>query len=389
MTNLITFLHTTAAYQAAALQLMIGEANFTAAQLGISERLPAETNQLHVAEVGPVSRGVNGAVGTSNYVFGFDHGRLRSVRKTDWMKRLDPPVTNLNQFSNRISHIDTNGAYQLATQWLAKLSLDVSLLNVKFTPQVTQPTAPAPRIRAGRGELNPRSPSIKSPLPIFLVTWGERPPHDMMNPVRLRLLGTTPELLELDLRDRQFLGRPPLVVSNKAELLGPLPRPREFVERLFGGPEGYRTIAEPHKVELCVLNSRFQETEMGLPAVRAGPVVLTQTKQQKLSRILLDFDTYQWGVVKLCSPDYGVKAHFTRAQSTIDVLFCFECDILEVSVAGNTHSENFDFNHNALAKLVRQVFPRDQKIQRLEINPDEQEAYKRFIQSWEEQVLRK
>ena len=374
MTNIIAFLHTTSAYQAAALQLMIGEANFAAEQLGIPERLPVQTNRLVIAEVGPPALGVNGAVGTSNYTFGFDHGHLTSVRKRDWMKRLDPPITNVSELSKLSSRIDTNGAYQLATQWLNGLSFMVSALNERFVPQIVQ-------VPGGGAAAKTVA------LPMFQVTWGEKPPpFDMVNPLRMRLLGSTLELLELHVRDHKLCGRPPLVVSNQAKLLEPWPTPRDYVEGLFGGPEGYRAVTAPETVDLYVLNSRFREDELSLPEVRLGPVRMNGSSRQQLADILVDFDTYQWGVMKLCSVDYGVKARFIRGRSIVQVLFCFECDILEVTVDGKARNENFDFNHNALVRIIRQVFPADRRIRRLEENPDEEQGRENFIRSLREQA---
>jgi hypothetical protein len=190
----------------------------------------------------------------------------------------------------------------------------------------------------------------------------------------------------LHVRDRKVFSRPPLVVSNAAELLDPMPLPRDIVQALFGGPEGYETIAAPAAVELSLLNSRFREGEAELPEIRAGPKSVSARSQKQLSRILLDFDTYQWGVTKLCVVDYGVKARFRRAKSEVEVLFCFECDILEIKLNGRSTAENFDFNHNALVKIMRQVFPRDKKIRHLDENRDEKKNREHFVRSWIDQA---
>ena len=71
----MAFLHTTTAYQTAALQLMVGEANFTAKQLDLKEPLPivipADTNKW---EVMPPPMGVGGMILTSNFDFEFGGG---------------------------------------------------------------------------------------------------------------------------------------------------------------------------------------------------------------------------------------------------------------------------------------------------------------------------
>ncbi len=92
MTNVIAFLHTTTAYQTAALQLMVGEANFAARQLDLKESLPivvpADTNNW---EVEPPPMGLGGDITTSNYFFEFHEGRLKTIRKNDWIKKDFPP----------------------------------------------------------------------------------------------------------------------------------------------------------------------------------------------------------------------------------------------------------------------------------------------------------
>lgn len=80
MTNLLAILHTTAACQTAVLQLMIGEANFAARQLGLSERVPVVTNELVSFHVSPPPFGVTGTVSSTNYGFSFRHGRLTKMR---------------------------------------------------------------------------------------------------------------------------------------------------------------------------------------------------------------------------------------------------------------------------------------------------------------------
>jgi hypothetical protein len=374
VTNFIAFLHTTAAYQAAVVQLMIGEANFAAQQLGLPETVPTATNLLVIAEVQPPARGVGGAVGTTNYTFSFDKGRLRLLRKRDWLKKISPPGTNLFDLTRQPSLLDTNGAHQLATQWLAALDVDVAALEQNQRRHMLQ--IATPNIASGEllatAQAGQRATKILTPL--FVISWGERPPpRDFMNAARVKLLGSTKELLELDVQEDAGWKRPRLVVTNKAELLGPLPSPRHFIEELFGGRETTRIVEAPEQVTGFVLNSRFDNEESTLPEIRRGPVSISKIAARQLTKILLDFDTYYWGAMKLCDPDYGAKVRFSRGGKIVEVLFCFECDILEVTANGATRHADFNFNHNALAKIFKRIFPRDGKIQTLQINEHERE----------------
>ena len=171
MTNIIAFLHTTAAYQTAALQLMVGQANFAAQQLDLKEPLPivisADTNK---SEVMPPPMGIGGMILTSNYNFEFNKGYLVSVGKMKWLEKVSPPITNTLELANQPSLLDTNSAYQLATQWLAKISVDVSKLERKFPPQIFQISA---RRRDEDGKILPGI-SNNIAIPLFIIGWGDQ-----------------------------------------------------------------------------------------------------------------------------------------------------------------------------------------------------------------------
>jgi hypothetical protein len=378
MTNLIAFLHTTAAYQAAVLQLMVGEANFASEQLNLPERLPSATNLLAVADVWPAPMGVGGGVGSSNYVFQFEKGRLIKVLKTDWMQKLDPSATNLFELSKRPSLIDTDAAFQLATQWLSRLWVDLPAVEAKYPHHVTQMTTRIPGDRSSviprnRRGIDTASPAIQKVMtPLFTISWGDHaPPMDLSNPVRVKILGSTKELIELDIKERSVSLRPRLVLTNKAELLGPLPLPRYFVEQLLGSRIAYDTVASPARAEAFLLRES-----------NAPGKTISKGNARALANILLDFDSYYWMAQKLCAPEYGLKIRFIRDASIVDVSFCFDCDILAVTSNGATPYENFDFRHNDLVRIARKLFPRAPSIQKLEIEPDQRPKMLEMIESY-------
>src|ERR1035438_2763762 len=140
LTNVIAYLHTTLAYQSAAMQLMVGQANFDARQLHLPETLPmtvpADTNTRTVARP---PDGVTGGFATSNYLYRFNAGRLVSIQKKPQPRG---PADALSQ----PTLIDTNGAYQLATQWLAAISMDVPALE-KYPHSVIQFSTRPPAVR--------------------------------------------------------------------------------------------------------------------------------------------------------------------------------------------------------------------------------------------------
>jgi hypothetical protein len=396
MTNIIAFLHTTTAYKAAALQLMVGQANFAVQQLDLKEPVPivisADTNK---SEVMPPPMGIGGMILTSNYDFEFNKGYLLGIGKLKWLAKVSPPVTNTLELANQPSLLDTNSAYQLATQWLAKISVDVPKLERKFSPRIFQP---AGRPRDANGKFLAGVTNMIS-IPLYLIGWGDPlegflrtnrlgrplPPRrpNALDAVYVEILGTTRELLSLHIRDTNFFTQPPLILTNAAELLGPLPPPQHFVEELLGGKDAYETVAHPEKVEAWLLNTYEDQHDNGLPSERAGPKKLGSGffgtgVDKTFSDILLDFNSYGWGEMKMCIPDYGLRLRYTRGKDVVEFQLCYNCDILEVSHNGHIQQENFDFAHDKLVKAVQGAFPFDEKIGRLELDSHANERRREY-----------
>ena len=365
MTNLIAIMHTTAAYQAAVLQLLAGEANFVAQSLELNDTIPSQTNQLVEWNVSLPAMGVGGSIVTS--IYSFERGRLFSLSKRDWLRKATPEAPNLLALAGQLSRLDTNSVTRFATQSLAKLELDLSGLD-QLPGHVFQ--VPARKLdEQGR---NLRGHSNNLPTPLFQISWGSRPPPmDSFNPVKMKVLGTTPEIIDLRIREGRLLRRPPLVATNEDKLLGPLPPPRQFIAQLFGGDLASSTVSEPQRVEVSLLKGGFGEA--GALEIRTGPISPERKTAQALSKALLDFNTYKWTVNKMCSPEYGMKARFIRGGAVVEVLFCFECDILEITFAGKSRTENFDFGHHEFVAIAKKLFPKDSKIRELKRNNPQQE----------------
>ncbi|HEY4415824.1 MAG TPA: hypothetical protein VGO57_09045 [Verrucomicrobiae bacterium] len=384
ITNIVAMLHTTAAYQAAALQLMVSQANFAAKQLQLNEPLPitvpADTNKW---EVNPPPEGVGGAIFAANYSFEFSQGRLCSIQKLDWFKKISPPVENVLELASRPSLLDTNSACQLARQWLTSLSVNLAGLEKTSPPDIFQ------LIGRGRDPKGQRIIGANNILvvPLFMMGWGEDPANAMLrkrvqasgrpmphrppskySPVYVEILGTTKELLELDVRDGALFTSPALVLTNAAELLGPLPPPKHFVENLVGGKMAYEIVTHPDTVEAWLLTPDFDEQGNSIPKVRRTSVIkLSPAAVKTFSDVLADFNSYGWGYLKRCSPDYGVHLRFTGKGNTVDFDLCYQCKILEVKYNGETQQANFDPSYSAMAKAIQSVFPTDEALKKLNL----------------------
>lgn len=380
----LQFLHTTDAYQAAALEVMAGEANFTARQLDFGESIAPNTVRTNRWRVSPPPYGIGGTISSANYIFEFSQGRLLSVEKIDWLKKSAPPLGDLLDLARQPSLLNTNSAHQLAKQKLAAISVDIEALEAQFPPMIFQ--VPARRRDPSGLPLSGVSNNIA--VPLFMVGWGDdpatrlirdrmqqlnRPMPDLARPSSLnsafvQILGTTKEVVKLHVRDGKFSKRPLLQLANVAELLGPLPPPRHFVEALVGGKDAYETISKPDKAEAWLLTSGSDRPKVD----RAGPIKLTTGTAKAFSDALLNFDSYLWRDGKACVMDEGARLRFTRGTDTVDIRLCYECDMLSIRHSGSTHIPDFDPAHNALVRALQAAFPNDKIVKGLQLHGSKQ-----------------
>ncbi len=381
LTNVIAYLHTTLAYQSAAMQLMVGQVNFDAQQLHLKEVLPitvpADPDAWNVA---PPPDGIAGGFASSNYVFRFTGGKLVSiVRKSGWrnLPGADQP-----------SLIDTNGAYQLATQWLAAISVDVPALERQHPLHVIQLGSRPINLRnhvrpgptngvghePGRGVRPPppeRRPAVRpvnsrpmAMLPLFRVTWGDARPEITMD-----ILGSTKECLNLRIQDPGVIKSAPLRVANADALLGPPPPPQHFVEEFLGGKTAYDTVAHPDRVVAWLLGP--PPDDPGSLTNRTPAVSVDVNTAAMISRALTDFNSYSWLEEQGCGPEYDVRWQFTRGRDNVEILWNYNCDHVQVAHNGQSAEKDCGTARVALAQAVKTIFPRDEAVRNLSLlNPN-------------------
>jgi hypothetical protein len=85
-----------------------------------------------------------------------------------------------------------------------------------------------------------------------------------------------------------------------------------------------------------------------------------------VATVLTDPRSYDWSKAVGCLPSYGVKLSFTRGADRVDVLLCFECDIVLFEHNGEPPGlEEFTPMRPVLVRAVKQLFPDDAEIQAL------------------------
>jgi hypothetical protein len=154
------------------------------------------TNLSKLDRVRAAQVSVGGGFSTTNMQFTFRQGVLAYLSRQSQEGFEYQPPTDLPVAINEAQ------AYQLATQKLEAISVDVVALEKRLKPKVW---------RQQYGEAVLPKPEVAS---CYTIQWGESYPG-----VRVVIDGTTKELLAIDTQDAAYSRRPRLIVTNAMELL--------------------------------------------------------------------------------------------------------------------------------------------------------------------------
>ena len=198
---------TTPAYREEALRLVIEEANRVAKELHLPENLPITRTNLLEAYITPprMAQGMRaiGNITTSNYTYYVSVGN-----KFSFLVR-----THLEQEYNELkaqhlwpmSRMDTNAAYQLATQFLAAASMDVKGLNRDCNVH----------IRA----FTPEGNTGKHFVPVYWVYWAAKGQEGHGTAASVELLAPTKTIRQMHVNESKYILRKPLEITNLDFLL--------------------------------------------------------------------------------------------------------------------------------------------------------------------------
>jgi hypothetical protein len=143
------------------------------------------------------------------------------------------------------------------------------------------------------------------------------------------------------------------------------------IEDLFGGAKNVAVVANPDRVEAYRVGPLpegiyWQDAKLGDYPLIAGPVPLADATAYDVSAALLRAETYVWDWAKACIPNYGVQLSFIRGTDRVDVLLCFECDMLLIGRDGKIiGGEDFDNSRATLVRAAKNSFPDDDAIRKL------------------------
>jgi hypothetical protein len=172
---------------------------------------------------------------TTNFGFIFDEGGLICVRN---MKTNIEEVEHYKEWAKMPSLIGSNEAYHLATNWLARVSVDISALNKKYEAHVGQPFFWGDQ---GTNKAYPPGWGIgtnKITLPLYYVTWGDT----NNEAAKVGIFGPTKQLMGLTIEDQSLLTRMFIVVTNQKELMAMTNVPQRMIAT---NPDLYKLFYRP------------------------------------------------------------------------------------------------------------------------------------------------
>lgn len=195
------------AYKYVALTLMMAETNHAISKLDVAGWKPITTADLVSYHISPPRLRPGGSLDTIKYMFGFgNEGKLQFIHAYQPEHKLSIEERH-RLWAKRKSRIGTNEAYQLATNWLTKLDIDVTRLEKSHPCQVSQEFY---------YESGAQSPERVVMLPRFEVRWGT---NWSAPAVWVSIFGPTKEPLQIRQNDISFSKRPTGLVKDIERLL--------------------------------------------------------------------------------------------------------------------------------------------------------------------------
>jgi len=193
------------AYQREAVSLIVREANQIAQALQLVEALPITASNLTEHYLSPLRYAEeNGAIGnitTKNYTYCVSHDNklcyVIGLRQEESIQRWEV------DYSWPRSRMDTNGAYQLATQWLAAASVDVARLNHTY------------RLVVEAEQSYRKSDHF---IPVYWVYWAPNG-KGSGSIASIRLFAPTKTLMQLRVENPNYILRQPVTFTNLQNLL--------------------------------------------------------------------------------------------------------------------------------------------------------------------------
>lgn len=223
--------HPSLAYLLVALCYLLPKVEKCSRDLGLA--CPVPLTRTNLTSIYLLGGRWEGLITTTNYAFTFaNDGGISGI------SRLNKPKVAIRDFQANLarlnSELDSEGAYQLATQWLATLNVNLAELSRRYTYRIVQPELDEAQIPREHGAKRRTSRLV----PDFTMEWKEIHPsgQDARWPhiVSVEVLGPGRVLERLSIDDRTLVYPS---AQHPAVQLGLLSLPDRYFTNLWAHPD--------------------------------------------------------------------------------------------------------------------------------------------------------
>jgi hypothetical protein len=206
-TNALSLLETPPAYERKMRQCLVEETRRILAILGCTQLADPKPENLAELYVTPPAFGGGGSVAFQNGRLKFDcEGKLKSF---DFVPR--GKYNRLSWWHSAKSLITTNEAYQIATQKLAALSIDMDYLNTRYRRYLWR----LPYKHVGALETDGTRKREWRESPEYRLVWRDTSlPPQAPSTIKISVYGDLKEVGTIELNDTACWRRPPVVETN-------------------------------------------------------------------------------------------------------------------------------------------------------------------------------
>jgi hypothetical protein len=145
--------------------------------------------------------------------------------------------------------------------------------------------------------------------------------------------------------------------------------------RVFGNAKAVEVLRHPDRVEVQRLVGKYLsgDTDVSLLAsypAKGDAFQIPTDVASGISAALLNGENFGYRDMPNCATRYGVRLTYFRGADRVDVLFCFECGVLETFWNQRSiHSQSFA-SYNLFAAAMKELFPHDEQIQAIKLRDE-------------------
>lgn len=160
-----------------------------------------------------------------------------------------------------------------------------------------------------------------------------------------------------------------------------LPKQQDVIQQIFGNQQNYDAVVSSQKVTAQLLHKQHKsQDEAKLEKLEGytsdAEIPVSPADIEKIKKILRSPSSYRWNVASSCIPDYGVLLNFHSDQRSVQLAFCFNCDLMGVFSGEETPVKRvsagtiFTPMRAQLVPMMKTLFPNDRNIQELKLDRD-------------------